>query len=161
MDDPEQWRWIWLVATVGFLLGEMATPGSFFMLPFALGAGVAALLAFLDVGLALQWGAFVGLSVATFAALRPLARRLDVDAPTHGIGAKRLIGEIGTIIDALDGNGDQGMVRIHREEWRAESVDGSPIADGTRVRVVEIRGTRVVVWPVDAETPALPDDSTD
>jgi membrane protein implicated in regulation of membrane protease activity len=161
VDDPEQWRWIWLVATVGFLIGEMATPGSFFMLPFALGAGVATILAFLDVNLAVQWGVFVGISVASFAALRPLARRLDVDAPTQGIGAKRLIGEIGTIIEALDGAGDHGMVRIHREEWRAESVDGSPIADGVRVRVVEIRGTRVVVWPVDADTPALPEESSD
>ena len=35
VDDPEQWRWIWMVAAVGFLVREMASPGSFFLLPFA------------------------------------------------------------------------------------------------------------------------------
>ena len=38
MDDPEVWRWIWLVAAVLFAIGEMGSPGSFFLLPFAAGA---------------------------------------------------------------------------------------------------------------------------
>ena len=156
MDDPEQWRWIWMVAAVAFVIGEMASPGSFFLLPFAVGAGVATILAFADVNLALQWLVFVGLSAGAFAALRPLARRLDVGSPATGIGAKRLIGEVGTILEPLDGDDDLGLVRIHREEWRAESVDGSAIPADTRVRVVEVRGTRVVVWPVDAADPTPP-----
>ena len=39
----------------------------------------------------------------------------------------------------------RGLVRVHREEWRAESVDGSGIAAGAVVKVVEQRGTRLVV----------------
>jgi len=156
VDDPEQWRWIWMIAALAFLVGEMATPGSFFLLPFAIGAGVAAVLAFADVGLAWQWLVFVALSGAFAAALRPLARRLDVDTPTDGIGARRLIGAVGTIVEPLDGHGDHGRVRIQREEWRAESVDGSAIPADTAVRVVDVRGTRVVVWPVDAPDPAVP-----
>jgi membrane protein implicated in regulation of membrane protease activity len=156
VDDPEQWRWIWLGTTVLFLLGEMFSPGSFFLLPFAIGAGVAAILAFADVGLLGEWLAFVGVSIAFFAGLRPLAKRLDSDAPVQGIGAKRLIGEIGSVIEPIGGDGDLGLVRIHREQWRAETVDDSPLENGTRVRVVEVKGTRVVVWPVDVpEPPAL------
>ncbi len=156
MDDPEQWRWVWMVAAVVFLVGEMASPGSFFLLPFAVGAGIAAILAFADVDLVWQWLAFVGLSAAFFAALRPMARRLSSGAPADGIGARRLIGEVGTILEALDGAGEHGQVRINAEEWRAESVDGSAVAKGTRVRVVEVKGTRVVVWPVDRPDPTLP-----
>jgi membrane protein implicated in regulation of membrane protease activity len=156
VDEPEQWRWIWMVAAFVFLVGEMLSPGSFFLLPFAVGAGVAAVLAFADVDLVWQWVAFVGLSAAFVAGLRPLARRLDTGAPADGIGARRLIGEVGTILEAIDHHGDQGQVRIQREEWRAESVDDSNIAEGTRVRVVEVRGTRVVVRPVDAPDPAVP-----
>ena len=37
------------------------------------------------------------------------------------------------------------MVRVDREEWRAETVDGAPIAAGTIVQVVEVQGTRVIV----------------
>ena len=70
MDEPEQWRWIWLGAAVLFGIGEMATPGAFFLAPFAIGAVVASALAFADVGLAGEWAAFVGISVAAFAALR-------------------------------------------------------------------------------------------
>jgi membrane protein implicated in regulation of membrane protease activity len=159
VDDPEQWRWVWMVAALVFLVGEMFSPGSFFLLPFALGAAVAAVLAFADVDAVWQWLAFVGLSVAFFAALRPLARRLDTDAPTSGIGAKRLIGEVGTVLEPITGDGDLGMVRIHREEWRAESIDETAIALGTRVRVVEVRGTRVVVLPAEAADPAVPPSS--
>jgi membrane protein implicated in regulation of membrane protease activity len=156
VDDPEQWRWIWMVAALAFLVGEMASPGSFFLLPFAIGAAIAAILAFADVDVAWQWLAFVGLSAAFAAALRPLARRLDTDTPSDGIGARRLVGEVGTIIESLDGQGDRGWVRIQREEWRAESVDGSAIPVDTSVRVVDVRGTRVVVWPVDAPETAGP-----
>lgn len=152
MDDPEQWRWIWMVAAFVFLVGEMLSPGSFFLLPFAVGAGLAAILAFAGVDLVWQWVAFVGVSGAFVAGLRPLARRLDPGAAADGIGARRLIGEVGTILEAIDETGDEGRARVQREEWRAESVDGTPIAEGTRVRVVEVRGTRVVVWPVDAAT---------
>jgi membrane protein implicated in regulation of membrane protease activity len=134
----------------------MFSPGSFFLLPFAIGAGVAAILAFADQDPLWQWVAFVGTSVAFFAALRPLARRLDVDTPTAGIGARRLIGEVGTVIEAIDGHGDTGQVRIHREEWGAVSVDDTAIDTGTRVRVVEVKGTRVVVWPVDTADPIEP-----
>ena len=54
MDSPEQWRWLWLVAAAVFAIGEMATPGSFFLAPFAVGAFVASLLAFVVVELRMR-----------------------------------------------------------------------------------------------------------
>jgi membrane protein implicated in regulation of membrane protease activity len=95
VDDPEQWRWIWPVGAVAFALGEMATPGSFFLAPFALGAAVAAVLAFADVFVVVEWTAFVVVSVACLLALRRLARRLDRHGQTEGIGSRRLIGRRG------------------------------------------------------------------
>lgn len=146
MDEPETWRWIWLLTAAAFLIGEMGLAGSFFLAPFAAGAVVAAVLAFADVGLVGQWAAFVGVSAAAFAGLRPLARRLDQGEPSDGIGSKRLIGQSGTVIEEVPaGHGELGLVRVHREEWRAESVDGAPIEAGAVVKVVEQRGTRLVV----------------
>ncbi|MCU0272971.1 MAG: NfeD family protein [Acidimicrobiales bacterium] len=155
VEEPEAWRWIWLVAGFVFLVGEMASPGSFFLLPFAAGAIVAAVLAFAGVGVAGEWIAFLGVSAAAFAALRPLARRLDRDAQQPGIGATRLVGQSGVVLEPIAA-GDLGLVRIHREEWRAEALDGSAVAVGTPVKVVEVRGTRVIVWPL-----ALPDGGND
>ncbi len=144
MDEPEQWRWIWLGAAVLFGIGEMATPGAFFLAPFAIGAVVAATLAFADVPIAGEWAAFVGISVAALVGLRPLARRLDRHGGSDGIGSRRLIGRQGTVLSAITPD-ELGVVRVDREEWRAESSDRSPIPVGTPVRVTNVEGTRVIV----------------
>lgn len=61
MESPDTWRWIWLVATALFAAGEIITTG-FFLLPFAVGALVATLLAFAGVSVAIQWITFVAVS---------------------------------------------------------------------------------------------------
>lgn len=146
MDEPEAWRWVWVGAAVLFGLGEMATPGSFFLAPFAIGAGIAAILAFADASLAWQWAAFVGISLATLFALRPLARRLDAQGSSDGVGARRLIGREGVVLSLISA-GEPGIVRVEREEWRADSVDHATIPEGTSVRITEVEGTRVIVTP--------------
>jgi membrane protein implicated in regulation of membrane protease activity len=145
MDSPEQWRWVWLVATAVFAIGEMATPGSFFLAPFALGALVASLLAFAGVSVGVEWIVFLLVSVATLAALRPVAHRLDRNALDHGVGARRLVGSRATVLQDIPGAAELGLVRVDREEWRAQSTDGTPISAGTVVRVAEVQGTRVIV----------------
>ena len=146
MDEPETWRWLWLGTAVLFGIGEMATPGAFFLAPFAVGAVVASALAFADVPLAGEWAAFVGISVAAFVAMRPLARRLDRDQGSNGVGSRRLIGKVGTVLEAIEPDG-LGMVRIDSEEWRAEAADSSGVPAGSSVRVTQVEGTRVIVTP--------------
>lgn len=154
MEEPETWRWIWLIAAVGFGLGEMISPGSFFLAPFALGAAVAALAAFAGASLAVGWAIFVVVSLGSFAALRPLARRLDrAGSNPAGVGAGRLIGESGVVLQAIpSGANEVGIVRVGREEWRAQAHDGAPIPTATPITVIEVAGTRVIV----AATSALP-----
>lgn len=148
MDDPDVWRWVWLVATFVFGVGEIAVAGSFFLLNFAVGAAVACVLAFAGVGAGGQWLAFVVVSAVCFAALYPLRKRLDRTGPADGIGSRRLIGAEGPLVEAVpSGPGEVGMVRLGSERWRAESADRTGLAEGLLVRVVEVRGTRVVVTP--------------
>lgn len=152
MDEPESWRWIWVGAAVLFGLGEMASPGSFFLAPFAIGAAVAAILAFADVPVAGEWAAFVGISLGAFLALRPLARRLDAQGSSEGIGSRRLIGRVGTVVADI-GPGVIGTVHIDSEEWRASGAATEPIPAGTLVRVTEMEGTRVIVVPTKEHHP--------
>ena len=161
MDSPEQWRWIWLGATAVFAIGEMATPGSFFLAPFAVGALVAALLAFAGVSVTVEWLVFVIVSVIVFALLRPLARRLDRDALDHGVGSRRLIGRQATVLQDIPPGDEIGMVRVDREPWRAQSIDGAPIAAGASVRIADVQGTRVMVTPVDPAVSTPPPALTD
>ena len=145
--DADAWRWVWLVFAAGALVGEIATAGTFFLMPFAIGAAVACVLAFLSLALGLQWLAFVIVSLAAFAATRPLARRLDrADAP-RGVGAGRLIGLQGLVLSDVDH--DSGLVRIGGEEWRAQSRDRVRVPAGSQVLVVEVVGTRLIVLPLE------------
>jgi len=147
MDDPDTWRWIWLGAAVVLGVGEIATMG-FFLLPFAIGALAAGVLAFLGVAFALQIVVFALVSIVVFAAFRPLAHRLDQSADDHGVGAKRLVGATALVLEEISA-ARVGMVRIGAEEWRAVGADDESIPAGAAVTVREIKGTRAVVEPVD------------
>ena len=74
--DPEVWRWVWLGAAAAFTVGEIAAAGTFFLLPFALGAAVAAIFAFSGAGSATGLIVFLIVSVIATIAVRPLVKRL-------------------------------------------------------------------------------------
>lgn len=146
MDKPELWRWIWLVAAGGFALGELATT-SFFLLPLAAGAFAAAILSFIGLPVVISWLAFVLVSAAGIPVLQKVAKRLDANIPTIGVGARRLIGEPAHVTEEIESGQGFGRVSIQGEIWLAETVDGNNVPEGARVKVVEVRGTRLVVWP--------------
>ena len=154
--SPETWRWIWLVAVVVFAVGETVTPAAFFFLPFAVGALVASLLAFAGVGVAWEWLAFVGVAGSSFAVLWPIGRRMERRSSTTGIGANRWVGRQGVVLSDIPGEvGGTGLIRLEREQWRAESGLGLPIPQGTTVLVSRVHGTRLVVYPLDDGPPSL------
>jgi membrane protein implicated in regulation of membrane protease activity len=154
--DAELWRWIWLVAAIVFLAGEVATGGSFFLFPFAIGAGIASIASFLGAEPWVGWTLFVLASAAGVGLAYPLRHRLDRDQPQDGIGSRRLVGQPATVLELVSGGtDDSGLVRVGREEWRAESADGQPIPPGTTVKVVDVRGTRVIVFPQSPPAPEV------
>jgi membrane protein implicated in regulation of membrane protease activity len=149
MEDPETWRWIWLAAIGAFGAGEALLPGTFFLLPFALGAIAAAVAAFAGGGLALQWVLFVAVSAVGAVALIPLRRRLDATEMPSGVGSRRLIGQSAVVLKAIpNGHAEWGEVRIGREVWRAESSTHRSVPEGSNVRVSDVRGTAVVVTEI-------------
>ncbi len=147
--SPDTWRWVWLVVAVVFAVGEIAVAGSFFLLPFAGGALAAAVVGFVGGSVALEWLTFVIVSGLGAAVLRPLARQLD-RGPTHAIGANRWVGRQAYVLrDIPSGPGATGLIRLDREEWRAESLMGVPIRAGSTVLVSRVDGTRLIVLPVE------------
>lgn len=149
ISSPETWRWIWAIAVVVFAIGEMITPGMFFMLPFAIGALIAAVASFFGAPVGLGWLLFAVVSVASFAVLLPLGRRLNERPTDIGVGVKRYEGMRGVVVEAIDpGPSGAGQVRIERELWRASAVDAQGISEGAEVEVVSVEGTRLVVRQV-------------
>jgi membrane protein implicated in regulation of membrane protease activity len=158
--DPETWRWIWVGAVVVFTIGEIGVAGSLFFLPFAIGAAVAAVVAFAGGAIPLEWLAFVGVSGISMALLWPVGRRIDRNAPTHKVGANRWVGKEAVVVSTIPaGAGSTGMVRVDREEWRAESLTSAAIASGSTVLVSRVDGTRLVVLPLEEALPDLSEGS--
>ena len=143
--DPEVWRWIWLAAAAALIVAEMNTV-TFFFLPFGVGAAAATAVAFAGANATWQWLAFVLISVAAFAALWPMVRRMERGGNPVGVGADRLVGETGIVVTDLSPDPEHlGTVRIGREEWHVETPDRGHLPAGTSVEVVRIEGTRAVV----------------
>lgn len=150
--ELDVWPWVWLGTAVVFALVELVfVGGSFIILPWAGSAFIAAILAFYDAPIEAQWATFVFGGVVLFFALYRWVRRFVNSAPnTPGVGADRLVGLTGIVVApiAVDDVDRRGRVRIHSEEWGAISDLDVEIPAGAKVRVLEMRGTRVVVEPV-------------
>lgn len=144
MEEIEVWRWIWVGAFVVLGIGEMVTAG-LFMLPFAIGAGAAAILAWFGVAIWVQLLVFLVVSVAALWGMRRFAWRSG--EPSHSVGAKRYVDATGTVTETVDRVSGTGRVRLETEQWRATTDADSAIEPGTEVMVVDVRGARLVVEP--------------
>ena len=140
--DPSLWRWLWVGITVFLGVGEMITAG-FFMLPFAVGAAVAATLAWFEVTVPIQLAAFITTSLIALWGIRRFA--ISDNQPSYPVGAKRFANARAIVLENVVRDTGEGKVRLDREEWRA-TTDGSDVLEaGVKVRVVDVRGARLVV----------------
>jgi membrane protein implicated in regulation of membrane protease activity len=136
---------IWLVAAAVLGVGEMHQ-GGFYLAPFALGAGLAAVVSLLGVGAALSAIVFLAASAIVFGTLRPVARRHRRLPPSIRTGAAALIGRPAIVLERIANDEGVGCVKIDGEVWTARSYSDDEVIDvGQRVEVVEIRGATALV----------------
>jgi membrane protein implicated in regulation of membrane protease activity len=139
--------WIlWLVAAAILGVGELHS-GGFYLLPFAIGAALAAAVSLLGVGAVLSALVFVAVSGLVVMALRPVAHRHRHLPPPIRTGAAALIGRPATVIERIANEEGVGCVRIDGGEvWTARTyADGEVIEAGERVEVVDIKGATALV----------------
>jgi membrane protein implicated in regulation of membrane protease activity len=139
--------WIlWVVAACILGIGEMHT-GGLYLLPFAVGAGLAAVVSVLGVGLPLVVLVFVLASALAFGGLRPIARRHRRLPPAIRTGAAALVGHRAMVLERIANDEGVGCVKIDNGEvWTARSYDEDEVINvGERVEVVEIRGATALV----------------
>jgi len=144
----DSWFWLWLVAAVVLSVAEIFTAG-FFLLPFGIGAAVAALLSYFGVSVGWQWVAFLGVSALSLFSLRRFSDRMTHEPPQK-VAGNRLIGKEGAVIERIDNHINTGRVRVEREEWVADSEDDVIVEAGTRIRVTGVVGAHLVVEPCEA-----------
>jgi membrane protein implicated in regulation of membrane protease activity len=136
---------IWAIVAVLLSVGEIATPGMFFLGPVAVAAVAAAVVALAGVGAALQLIIFIAGAVASVLFLRPIARsHLHMPAAIR-TGTAALEGTKAVVLQRVDVNG--GRVRIGGEEWSARAyVEDGVYEPGARVEVVKIEGATALVY---------------
>jgi membrane protein implicated in regulation of membrane protease activity len=139
--------WIlWLVAAGLLGIGEMHS-GGLYLLPFAIGAALAAAVSLLGAGALLSGIMFVAASVVVLGALRPVAHRHRRLPPPIRTGAAALIGRRAMVLERIANDEGVGCVRIEGGEvWTARSyAEDDVIEAGERVEVVEIKGATALV----------------
>ena len=138
--------WVaWAIAAVFLAIGEVFTPGLFFLGPIALAAVAAAASAAVGAAVWLQALVFGIGAFASLALLRPIARAHLTMPRAIRTGAAALEGAKAVVLQRVDERG--GRVQIGGEEWSARSYMPDEVFDaGTQVEVARIEGATALVY---------------
>jgi membrane protein implicated in regulation of membrane protease activity len=136
---------IWAIVAVGLAIGEILTPGLFYLGPVALAAVLAAAVAAAGAGTGVALIVFIAAAIASLAFLRPIARRHLQMPHRLRTGTAALVGAKGVALERIDVHG--GRVKIGGETWTARAFDESQVIEpGTRVDIVKIEGATALVY---------------
>lgn len=134
---------LWTIAAAALAIGEVCTPGLFFLGPLAVAAVAAGLVA-ATTGTTGALFAFIAVSVLSIAVLRPLARRHLRMPVLSRTGTAALVGKKALVLEQVDGFG--GRVKIGGEEWSARAfLEGEALRAGEQVEVAQIEGATALV----------------
>jgi membrane protein implicated in regulation of membrane protease activity len=135
----------WAIVAVFLAIGEIFTPGLFFLGPIALAALAATVVAALGGGIWLQIIVFGVGSFAAVGLLRPIARKHVTMPRAIRTGAAALEGAKAIVLQRVDSRG--GRVKIGGEEWSARSYMPDEEFDvGAEVEVAQIQGATALVF---------------
>ena len=136
---------VWAIAALLLAVGEIFTPGLFFLGPIAVGAVAAAFISLAGPAIWVQLLAFAGAAFISLAFLRPIARAHLSMPPALRTGTAALQGARATVLQRVDQNG--GRVKIGGEEWSARAYMPDQVLEpGTSVEVVKIEGATALVY---------------
>ena len=139
----DAWVW-WMIATGLLAVGEILTPGAFFLGPVALASLAAAIVALAGAAAVAQWIVFVVAAIASLGILRPIARRHIKMPPRLRTGTAALVGSHAVVVERVDIN--SGKVKIGGEIWTARSYDEDEVLQpGVRAHVMKIDGATALV----------------
>lgn len=148
VETPGFTWWLWVLIGLLFLVGELLTPGGFYLIFFGAGALAVGFLRLvgLDAGLALEGLIFVVISVAALALFRkPLLQRFQRLSPVSDVD--NLTSEIATALEDIPAGG-RGKAELRGTSWNAANLGDAPITKATRCTVERIEGLTLFVRPV-------------
>ena len=138
--------WIlWLVAACALGLGELRR-GGLYLVPWAAGAALAAVMSLLGVAFLLCAIVFVIASGIALVTLAPVARRQRRLRAAIREGSAALVGREAIVLERIANYEGVGCVKIGGEVWTARSfADDEVFHAGDHVEIVEVRGATALV----------------
>jgi membrane protein implicated in regulation of membrane protease activity len=141
--EIDAWVW-WLIGAaalgIGLVITAMPELGM-----LAVGAVAAAVVAgVFGGGAVVQVVAFVVISTALIAVVRPIASRHRAQRPQLATGIEALKGKQAVVLERVDASG--GRIKLAGEIWSARSLDTERAYEvGQEVDVVDIEGATAIV----------------
>ena len=132
--------WHWLLLGLALMVGELATPGGFYLIFFGIAATIVGLLAGLESAGPpwVQVLAFSALSIISLLLFRNrLLGMFQSDAGHPPVD--QLVGEVGTAEEYL-APGQIGRIELRGAAWSARNRGQVALTRGDRVRVVAVDG---------------------
>ena len=136
---------LWLIAAGLFAGGEVASL-DLVLLMFAGGALGGMTVALAGGAVVFQFVAFIAISVALLAVVRPIATKHLTEGPVHPQldGVNSVVGRTARVTRAVDRH--SGRIKLGADEWSARSqLSGETFAVGDTVRILEVEGATAVV----------------
>ena len=138
--------WHWLVVGLLLMVGELATPGGFYILFFGIGAVLTGFLVLFGVSdTSVQVFLFLVLSVTGLLFFRSRLLR-TVQPNPQAPAVDTLVGEMGVVTTTLSPGGI-GKVELRGASWSARNTADVALAVGVRCRVVAVDGLLLLVQP--------------
>lgn len=134
---------LWGVVFAVMVIAELASM-QLVSIWFAAGALASFITALCDFGMGMQMFVFVVVSVILLTVTRPLLKKFRVGKvqPTN---MDIDIGKTAVVIENINNEIDTGRARLNGVDWKAVSLDGSVIPEGSIVKINDIKGTRLYV----------------
>lgn len=140
----------WLIIAGIFFVGEMLTVG-FLIFWLGIGALLAMIVSLFTSNLIIQTAVFVISSITLIFVTKPFVKKF-VDVKTTNTNVFSIIGKKALVIKDINSVHSCGQIKINGEIWSAESENNEIITEGSEVEILQIKGVKAVVTPVNVST---------
>ncbi len=134
---------LWIIFLVVLLAIEASTT-NLVTIWFAIGSLGALVATSLGAGVLLQIVTFLCVSALSLIVARPIIKK-HVKPKAVATNADTVIGKTGIVTEEINSEKFAGQVNVSGRQWSAVSEDSSTLSEGTKVKVKEISGVKLIV----------------
>lgn len=138
---------IWLIIAGICLIIEIITVG-FLVFWFAIGSLFAMIVSLFTSNLIIQTSVFVISSTILIFATKPFVRKFANNNNLVKTNVYSIIGKVGIVTEDINSINSTGQIKVEGETWSALGENDTNIEKGTEVKILEVKGVKVIVAPI-------------